>query len=73
MDGIYADNALFPEYSLLSPLMGDYYQITKGWTEARTEWWNMLQRVNNSDGSVESILAEMQAAQDTANAAAAAG
>ena len=73
VDGIYADNALFPEYSLLSPLMGDYYQITKGWTEARTEWWNMLQRVSATDGAVENVLAEMQAAQDAANAAAAAG
>ena len=72
VDGIYATNELFPEYSLLSPLMGDYYQITKGWTQARTEWWNMLQRVDASDGSVEAILAEMTAAQDAANAAAAA-
>ena len=72
LEGVYADNALFPEYSLLSPMMGDYYQVTKGWTQARTEWWNMLQRVNGSDGSVESILAEMQTAQDAANAAAAA-
>ena len=71
VEGIYATNELFPEYSLLSPLMGDYYQITLGWTQARTEWWNMLQRVNASDGSVEAILAEMQAAQDAANAAAA--
>ena len=71
VDGIYATNELFPEYSLLSPLMGDYYQITKGWTQARTEWWNMLQRVDASDGSVEAILAEMTTAQDAANAAAA--
>ena len=68
--GVYATNELFPEYDLLSSLMGDYYQITLGWTEARTEWWNMLQRVNNSDGSVEAILAEMTAAQTAANAAA---
>ena len=63
-------NPLLPEYSLVAPMMGDYYQITLGWTEARTEWWNMLQRVDASDGSVESILAEMTAAQDVANAAA---
>ena len=31
----------------------------------------MLQRVDASDGSVEAILAEMTAAQDAANAAAA--
>ena len=69
--GIYATNELFPEYSLLSPLMGDYYQITLGWTTARTEWWNMLQRVSSTDGSVDAILAEMTTAQDAANAAAA--
>ncbi len=70
VEGIYADNALFPEYDLMSPMMGQYYQITKGWTEARNEWWNMLQRVGTSDGSVEAILAEMTAAQDVANEAA---
>ena len=67
----FAPNDLFPEYSLMSPMMGDYYQITLGWTTARTEWWNMLQRVMDTDGSVDAILAEMTAAQDAANAAAA--
>ncbi|MBQ8835068.1 MAG: extracellular solute-binding protein [Oscillospiraceae bacterium] len=69
--GIYATNELFPEYSLMSPMMGDYYQITLGWTQARTEWWNMLQRVSATDGSVDAVLAEMTVAQDAANAAAA--
>ena len=69
--GIYEGNALMNEYSQLSSLMGDYYQITLGWTEARTEWWNMLQRVSATDGSVDAILAEMTAAQEAANAAAA--
>ena len=73
VEGIYATNELFPEYSLMSPMMGDYYQITKGWTTARTEWWNMLQRVSATDGSVDAILAEMTTAQDAANAAAAEG
>ena len=68
VEGIYATNELFPEYSLLSPMMGDYYQITTNWTLARTEWWNMLQRVGSGDGTAESILAEMTAAQDAANA-----
>ena len=61
-------NPLLPEYTLVAPMMGDYYQITTNWTNARTEWWNMLQRVMDTDGSVEAILAEMQAAQDVANA-----
>ena len=67
----FTPNEFFAEYSLFSPLMGDYYQITLGWATARTEWWNMLQRVMDTDGSVDAILAEMTAAQDAANAAAA--
>ena len=70
--GVYEGNELMAEYALMNPMMGDYYQITKGWTTARTEWWNMLQRVGDSDGSAEAILAELTAAQDAANAAAAA-
>ena len=61
-------NPLLPEYTLVAPMMGDYYQITTNWTQARTEWWNMLQRVMNTDGSVEAILAEMEAAQTASNA-----
>ena len=61
-------NPLLPEYTLVAPMMGDYYQITTNWTQARTEWWNMLQRVMETDGSVDAILAEMQAAQDASNA-----
>ena len=66
----FAPNEYFAEYSVMSPMMGDYYQITLGWATARTEWWNMLQRVQNTDGSVDAILAEMTAAQDASNAAA---
>ena len=60
-------NPLLPEYTLVAPMMGDYYQITTNWTQARTEWWNMLQRVMETDGSVEAILAEMEVAQNAAN------
>ena len=71
LDGVYAGDELFTEYSIMNPMMGVYYQITKGWAIARTEWWNMLQRVSSTDGSVDAILAEMTTAQDAANAAAA--
>ena len=64
-------NPLLPEYTLVAPMMGDYYQITTNWTQARTEWWNMLQRVMNTDGSVEAILAEMEVAQNASNTPAA--
>ena len=60
-------NPLLPEYTLVAPMMGDYYQITTNWTQARTEWWNMLQRVANTDGSVDAILTEMTAAQTASN------
>ena len=48
--------------------LGDYYQITPGWTTARTEWWNMLQRV----GSGEAVETAVKTFVDNANAAAAA-
>ena len=60
-------NPLLPEYMLVAPMMGDYYQISTNWTQARTEWWNMLQRVANTDGSVDAILTEMTAAQTASN------
>ena len=60
-------NPLLPEYTLVAPMMGDSYQITANWIDARTEWWNMLQRVDDTDGSVDAILAEMQLAQNAAN------
>lgn len=52
---IWADNEIMAEYNVLMPLLGDYYQVTTGWAEARTAWWNMLQQVGASDGSVEAI------------------
>ena len=72
LPGLYDGNEQMTEYGLMAPMMGDYYQITAGWAEARTELWNMLQRIGSGDGSVESIMADMQQAQDAANAAAAA-
>lgn len=33
---IYENDMLMTEYSVFMPYMGDYYQITPGWTEART-------------------------------------
>ncbi len=34
-------------FSKFLPNMGDYYNVTGGWTEQRTAWWNMLQQVSN--------------------------
>ena len=66
LSGIWADNATMKEYTVLMPMLGDYYQVTKGWTEARYEWWNMLQEVSFSNG--EGIAEIVAAREATANA-----
>jgi multiple sugar transport system substrate-binding protein len=38
------------------PSLGDYYQVVPGWATARTEWWNMLQRIG-SGGDVATEVA----------------
>lgn len=45
LSGIWADNAIMNEYTKLMPYLGDYYQVTTNWANARTGWWNMLQRI----------------------------
>ena len=45
LSNIWADNETMQEYSVLMQYLGDYYQVTTGWAEARTAWWNMLQEV----------------------------
>ena len=66
--GMYEGNELMTEYGIMTPMMGDYYQITKGWPTARTEWWNMLQRV----GAGADPAAELEVFVANSNAAAAA-
>ncbi len=66
--GMYEGNDLMTEYGQLVPMMGDYYQVTKGWATARTEWWNMLQRV----GTGANAQAELDVFVANSNAAAAA-
>ena len=45
LSNIWADEPIMAEYTKLMPYLGDYYQVTKGWAGARTEWWTMLQKV----------------------------
>ena len=63
LSGIWADNAIMAEYNVLMPMLGDYYQVTTGWAEARTAWWNMLQAV----GAGEDISASVETWANTAN------
>ncbi len=52
---IWADNEIMNEYQVLMPYLGDYYQVTKGWAGARTEWWNMLQKVGEGADVAETV------------------
>ncbi len=45
ISGIWKDNAIMQSYNVLMQYLGDYYQVTTGWANARTAWWNMLQAV----------------------------
>lgn len=53
--GIWADNAIMNEYTKLMPFLGDYYQVVPGWAEARTAWWNMLQKVGEGGDATEVV------------------
>ncbi|MBR5969631.1 MAG: extracellular solute-binding protein [Lachnospiraceae bacterium] len=48
------------------PNLGDYYQVVPGWAQARTAWWNMLQRI----GSGGDVATEVEAFETEANTAA---
>ena len=52
---IWADNEIMNEYQVLMPYLGDYYQVTKGWAGARTEWWTMLQEVGEGATIAEAV------------------
>ena len=70
VSGLYAgteDEAIMTEYGKLVPFMGPYYQITLGWPEARTAWWNELQNIGSGAKDVQTALNDFVA---TANAAA---
>ena len=67
LTNVWADNEIMSEYQTLMPYLGDYYQVTKGWAQARTSWWNMLQKV----GAGEDITQTVTTFCEEANTAAA--
>ena len=48
--------------------LGDYYQITPGWATARTEWWNMLQRVGTGEPVEQAVATFVENANAAATA-----
>ena len=55
LSAIWADNDIMNEYNVLMPMLGDYYQVTANWANARTAWWNMLQEVETTDDIAASV------------------
>lgn len=64
---MYAGDEMKTEYGQFMQYMGDYYQVVGGWAVARTEWWNMLQRI----GGGGDVATEVETFVTNANAAAA--
>ena len=62
---VWAGNETMEQYQVLMPYLGDYYQVTNGWAQARTSWWTMLQKVGEGKDVTESVaqyVAEANAA-----------
>ena len=68
MGDIYAGNDIMSEYTKFMSYLGDYYQITPGWATARTEWWNMLQRVGTGEPVEQAVATFVQNANAAATA-----
>ena len=50
--------------------LGDYYNVTLGWAEQRTAWWNMLQQILVSGTDVQTAADDYVATCNEATAAA---
>ncbi len=55
VEGIYANDELMTEYGMFMKYMGNYYQVTPGWADVRTAWWNMLQKVGEGTDAAEAL------------------
>ena len=63
---IWAGSDVMTEYAKLTDFLSGYDALTPGWAAARTEWWNMLQRVGNGGD----VVLETDTLVENANAAA---
>lgn len=63
--GIYDGDEIMTEYGTFMQYMGDYYQVTPGWAEARTAWWNMLQQIGQG-ADVKTAVDEFVSTANTA-------
>lgn len=54
INNIYVNDDLMAEYQIFTDYMGDYYQVTDNWTQARKAWWQLLQKVGEGSDVKES-------------------
>lgn len=62
------DEARMEVFGSFQQWLGDYYNVTGGWAEQRTAWWNMLQQIFGG----EDVKTAADAYVETCNAATAA-
>ncbi len=62
LSNIWADEPIMAEYNVLMPMLGDYYQVTTNWAQARTSWWTMLQKVGEGADVAEAVAQYAQEA-----------
>ena len=46
--------------------LGDYYQVTTNWANARTAWWNMLQEIGTG-ADIATTVAKYNTQANTAS------
>lgn len=60
-----ADEERMTTFSSFMQYLGDYYNVTPGWADQRTAWWNMLQQIFGGTDVKEAVNTYV----DTCNAA----
>lgn len=66
LSNLWRDEQVAGEYSKLTAFLSGYDALTPGWATARSEWWNMLQRIGNGGD----VIIETNTCAANANAAA---
>lgn len=65
---IYEDDAVMNRYVPFMQYFGDYYQVVPGWPEARTAWWQMLQKIGAGEDIQETVKTFDKLADEAAQA-----
>lgn len=65
------DEARMEVFSQFMPYLSDYYNVTLGWAEQRTAWWNMLQQIFGGEDVQKAADGYAQASNDATTAASA--